>query len=516
MVVTHDDDVGPKEGPTVTLRARCHCGLVSYAYRIPARRLPLQAAVCSCDTCRRVTGQLFATFAVVPGDAVPVALEPAAVGYEGTRAGREGDGSGSRSESRDGNRPETAHLSSYASSPQATRVFCPHCGASVVNFEDGEWEFATGILSVVYRHHPRAEGGGREQDRGEEDGDGSVAADEADTQPRRRLLDRVALFADDTVDGGGMIWLDGGLDGAAATMRQAHIPIHGGHRSTPLADVHGMTRWASAALVGGQTADREAAGGAAWGTQDRDNPAAGPIEAQDLQEEEEDVLRASCHCGAFQCLMTRPMPDSPEPNAERGKWWLGSPLPSSTSPGCRGGEAGAGAEEKDQGQLPAGQTLPQQQRQRYAGWLDACTSCRLVTGFEVVSWAHIPAVNYRQYYFSSSSSSSASFTTTPLDPSTHPALAHYTSSPGVWRDFCATCGAAVFYRRDDRVPQVWDICAGLLLPTKGPTDGKGGARAEGWVDWRGIEFAEGAELDPEFVNGIQEGMERDGCLGKTS
>jgi hypothetical protein len=96
----------------ITLKAECHCGLVSYSYTLPASAFPLKSALCHCGSCRRVTGQLFATFAVIPSP----------------------------------HRPDVSHLKEYASSSFIRRYFCPRCGASVLNTESEEWEFPSGIL----------------------------------------------------------------------------------------------------------------------------------------------------------------------------------------------------------------------------------------------------------------------------------------------------------------------------------------------------------------------------------
>jgi hypothetical protein len=348
----------PSVDTTLKVRAKCHCGLASYTCTIPTSAVPLKSAICSCTSCRRATGQLFATFVVIPG--LPV--------------------------------PDVSALDSYASSTTLTRFFCPRCGASVINQEDDEWEFAVGMLDI----------------------------------PIEGLLDRQALFADDSADGGGYLWLPE-KNGAGREIKR-----HGGHRTSDVVDVEVMRQ----NFESGRTA-RVASSGV------------------EQEEEEDGKLHVSCHCGAFQCYITRPLPDAPPPTPKNGKWWL-----------SRDG-------------------------QRYQASLDACTSCRKVTGFDVIAWAYIPAINYLMPDGS------------PVDPMTHPALKHYDSSPGTHRDFCGTCGAPVFFRRATRDPQVWDVMVGLF---KGE-----GARAENWLEWRGLSFEDDA-LDPEFVAGIVQGMKKDGRM----
>jgi hypothetical protein len=52
----------------------------------------------------------------------------------------------------------------------------------------------------------------------------------------------------------------------------------------------------------------------------------------------------------------------------------------------------------------------------------------------------------------------------------------YESSAGIYRDFCGRCGAAVFFRKDGRDGDVWDMVVGLL-------EVESGARAEGRLGW---------------------------------
>jgi hypothetical protein len=137
---------------TVTLKAQCHCGLASYSYSLPKSAFPLKSAICHCESCRHVSGQIFATYAVIP-------LEQ---------------------------RPDVSKLTSYASSKGLTRHFCPKCGSSIINLEETEWEFATGVLSVEGK-----------QEVGALDG----------------LLNRVQLWVSDTIDGGGSLWLTGDWEG---------------------------------------------------------------------------------------------------------------------------------------------------------------------------------------------------------------------------------------------------------------------------------------------------------------
>ena len=130
----------------VTITARCHCSSFNQSVILPKSGFPLKSALCHCNSCRRATGWLFATFAVIP---LPV--------------------------------PEQdffKNLVKYESSPSLSRYFCSKCGANVCNVEKDEWELATGVLEI----------------KGGLDG----------------KLDRGLLFIGDAGDGGAVPWINNG------------------------------------------------------------------------------------------------------------------------------------------------------------------------------------------------------------------------------------------------------------------------------------------------------------------
>jgi hypothetical protein len=95
--------------------------------------------------------------------------------------------------------------------------------------------------------------------------------------------------------------------------------------------------------------------------------------------------------------------------------------------------------------------------------LDACNSCRLLSGCAVIGWAfpeasHITLADGSPYK--------------PLFGT----LKAYKSSTEVDRTFCGTCGAVATYRCDDR-PDYVDVAVGLL-------EAECGVRAEAWLEWR--------------------------------
>jgi hypothetical protein len=142
--------------PTVHINASCHCGLFNTTLSLPITHFPLKSAICHCNSCRRATGQLFATFAVIP---LPLPVEGS--GFD--------------------------QLVRYDSSKGVARYFCPKCGASVLNYETIEWEFATGVLDFL------TEGGGN-----------------AHELLEGGLLSRAVLFVGDTKDGGAVPWINRG------------------------------------------------------------------------------------------------------------------------------------------------------------------------------------------------------------------------------------------------------------------------------------------------------------------
>ena len=171
------------------------------------------------------------------------------------------------------------------------------------------------------------------------------------------------------------------------------------------------------------------------------------------QLQDDDVLHARCHCGAVSFQVTRPDPGSNGSNSNK-----------------------------------------------YSAGLDACTSCRTVTGFEITSWAFVPRNRIR-----SSNGQQA-----PLDLLEMPALSYYKTSPSVTRAFCTTCGANIFayvHRGNTGKEDTIDIAAGVL-------ESRAGVRAEDWLVWdhygeNVVAYREDA-IDREFVEGLASGIKADG------
>ncbi|UNI19625.1 hypothetical protein JDV02_005803 [Purpureocillium takamizusanense] len=188
-----------------------------------------------------------------------------------------------------------------------------------------------------------------------------------------------------------------------------------------------------------------------------------------------DTLDASCLCGGVALRITRPNASSLEPcsgfadmiipfhtgdpdikNPADVKWWLR--------------ESGT----------------------KYMAGLCACQTCRLVSGFELQSWAFVPRTNIE---YRARVDGHADDGWKVLDFEALRAtgtLRGYESSPGVMREFCGGCGATVFWH-DRWRPELIDVSAGLLQDDDGEGDG---VRAEGWLSWwmDRVSFAEDVVL----------------------
>lgn len=202
----------------------------------------------------------------------------------------------------------------------------------------------------------------------------------------------------------------------------------------------GMSRWLEfEKKVGGGEGQPET--GTYFGSQKKDGTA----------EVGEESIFATCHCGGVQFMLTRPDGDEDA---------LGTDV------------------EGDGGKRDSGR--------RYDAVLCACDSCRFTTGFELVAWAFVPRANIRMVNGSPFE----------LESDT---LTHYESSSGITRDFCSTCGATAFYRKDSRKPEMWDVAVGLL-------QAESGVRAEDWLSWKDkVDFGEEA-VDQGLVRLLEEGL----------
>lgn len=190
----------------------------------------------------------------------------------------------------------------------------------------------------------------------------------------------------------------------------------------------------------------------------KDDPRAKIVESEpEVGDDGQDRLRAECHCGGVSFTIRRPTEEILEHETLRT---FVSPLDS----------------------------------KKWMASYDMCDDCRLANGTHLVGWAFLP-LSYCEPEIKSDLVIGTAKT--------------YASSPGVLRCFCGTCGATVFYSHDDRKlpgPGNWhiiDLATGILRAPEG-------SMAENWLTWRSrLAWPDsGKRFDPEFCNGLEEGMKK--------
>lgn len=179
-------------------------------------------------------------------------------------------------------------------------------------------------------------------------------------------------------------------------------------------------------------------------------------------------LPARCHCGQVRFYIT-------PPNASSSQVW--SPWPDLLVPYHSGSSEN---QENVKWWL-------RDENTKYLAGTCVCTSCRLGSGFSIQTWAFIPKPNILDADRS------------PLDFN-RSTMRQYNSSPGVYREFCSSCGATVFWHCDER-PGLIDVSIGLLHAH--------GAKAEDWLEWATVRvsFAEMA-VQNDLVRLLEEGLKR--------
>ncbi|KAI7973436.1 hypothetical protein EIK77_008345 [Talaromyces pinophilus] len=183
---------------------------------------------------------------------------------------------------------------------------------------------------------------------------------------------------------------------------------------------------------------------------------------------DEDPLQAQCHCGGTSFTVTRPNDQSKKP-------W--SPWPDMIIPYHSGSPKNT---EDVKWWLRANDT-------KYFAGTCACNSCRLASGFPIQCWAFIPKANL----LINQGNDALTYETGTMK--------RFESSPGVYREFCGTCGATVFWHCEER-PGVVDVSVGLLRSVSG-------ARADDWLEWATgrVSFAEDA-LDKGLIDLLETGL----------
>jgi hypothetical protein len=191
------------------------------------------------------------------------------------------------------------------------------------------------------------------------------------------------------------------------------------------------------------------------------------LKAQETRLGDEETLSAHCHCKAISLTLTGVTKIS-DPDLE---WWL----------------------------VPA---KNEQSHVRYLGLQCVCNSCRLTSGSLIQSWVYLPRANVIDTH-----------TSLPVvlelkeGESRTAGLSQYESSPGVYRESCATCGAKVFYWATGRKAgaEVLDVSAGLI------DQEQEGARADRWFGWSSILSAPDDAIDTSVPVSLEDGMKASGC-----
>ncbi|KAE8387456.1 Mss4-like protein [Aspergillus alliaceus] len=169
-----------------------------------------------------------------------------------------------------------------------------------------------------------------------------------------------------------------------------------------------------------------------------------------LQRSADQQLHASCHCGGVTFDISRPREDFVNDPGNR-KWIL---------PG---------------------------RKDKWLGVFDVCDTCRLVSGANVAAWMFVPLDH---------------ISPSPPNNLLIGSSKRYSSSEGVVRTFCGTCGAVVFYSCADR-PEIADVAVGILRDPES-------VLAEGWITWRTGRIAylkDGMKYDEGFTKELDQGLQ---------
>ncbi|RFU29258.1 hypothetical protein B7463_g7099, partial [Scytalidium lignicola] len=194
--------------------------------------------------------------------------------------------------------------------------------------------------------------------------------------------------------------------------------------------------------------------------------------AEPEQGNEPDTLSASCLCKSIRLTITRPnaasiQAFSPYPD-------LIIPYHTSSPPENPS---------KDAWFLRANKT-------KYLAGLCTCPTCRHALGMPIQSWAFIPRCNILM-----EDGSALNLDKFHRDGK----LVQFSSTEDTCREFCAKCGASVFWHCGWR-SDVMDVSTGLLDPAKG-------ARCESWLEWWNgrVSFKEIGN-DGRLADGLEAGL----------
>ncbi|KAL4974597.1 Mss4-like protein [Aspergillus desertorum] len=169
-----------------------------------------------------------------------------------------------------------------------------------------------------------------------------------------------------------------------------------------------------------------------------------------VQSTEGDLLLARCHCGGVSFTISRPRDEFIHSPAS--KKWIHSSDPS-----------------------------------KWLALVDVCRDCRLVTGAHTLAWLFVAKDHVAP----------------PLPENLLTGTSKcYESSNGVYRTFCGTCGATVFYSEASR-PDILDVSTGILHASDGVMLGS-------WAWWRTVRLGypdDGRSYDRAFTDSLAEGLQ---------
>lgn len=164
-----------------------------------------------------------------------------------------------------------------------------------------------------------------------------------------------------------------------------------------------------------------------------------------------ETLLAECHCGGVSFRIARPSMGFRSDQANAGWWHRSDPT-------------------------------------KWLALVDVCTDCRLVTGTHTIGWMFVPR----------------SHTHPPVPPDLLIGTSkRYSSSPGITRTFCGTCGATIFYTCESR-PEIVDVATGILRAPEG-------TMAAHWAIWRTVRMGypqDGLNYDTTFTEDLQDGLQK--------
>lgn len=192
-----------------------------------------------------------------------------------------------------------------------------------------------------------------------------------------------------------------------------------------------------------------------------------------------------CHCNRVRLRITRPTEASKSVSLHEQPNWPDLIIP-----------AHSGRDIKNK--HGSSWWLASQDHKRYLAGVCTCRSCRLGTGFDIMSWCFIPLVNIE---FPDGSAVEGSEEGLDADERIKSMLSVHESEviKGVKRYFCPDCGATALWSSPER-PKLLDVSTALL-------DAPSGVRAETFLEWRTerVSYREEA-LHKGLLQGLEMGL----------